>query len=257
MLPNELLHWIVLLVSRGDRLSLLRTCWRTLHITIHIIYNHVVIANDTARLFCGALASGTRTSGIYANQVRSLVFHSKTEADIALIFPMFTDALLRLPNLRTLSLNVSFLLVPPFIRLLTRRGIVWNKESLARTIARSVTNDGPGFCVASLPSLRCLRVERDIRLLSIGIHHMLDEITIMPVLDHHMLADVVDMLEGSCFVSSIKVLTVRFDRNVDLSRALWVLSETFQGIQKLGLEYHRANPIVSDWMLPVGYEAIV
>lgn len=242
-LPTEIIDLICEMATVKSRLQLLRTCRRTHAIVARIIYRDVHVAGPSARLFFSTISAPTATSLVYSYHVKSLTFETVHSEDATITFPLLTEALIRLRYVRKLTLSISPSESEFLLCMMMRRDIVRKMESPFAMMPLMSSDNSP-FSILTLPALRHIRVEKDIKLLAIAKYRRIHELTILPVLNYDGLASVVDELGNSWTTSSIEALTIRLDKDIDLASVLWALSDVFVGIKRLGLEIPEANAMV-------------
>lgn len=242
-LPTEILDMTFRLMAPEYLIQLLPICRRIHDIAARLVYRVVRLSSRSARRFFVMISTPTRTSGLYASYVVSLTFESNFMGDVALTFPMMSEALLCLRNIRKLTLRIPSSDFELFMCVMTRRGIIRRRESPVSILPLMETQHPP-FSICALPMLQYLRVDRDIRLLAIARYRRIEEVVVMPVLGYDALAVVLENLGSRMTMSSLQAITLRLDRSVDLLHTFWTISDMFKGITKLGIECHHANAMV-------------
>lgn len=162
-IPPELIEEICRHAQRATILAFMRTSTGIHAVAIRPIYNTIYVSGLKARQLFVTLTSTTKSARLCTLLVRKLTYRGTSTDDAFLGFSAFTDALLRMHRLQSLTINVTKALSKCLISHLHRKGITRINETALETLDSS-----DNARVFALPNLKALTVKGDCGLASLA-----------------------------------------------------------------------------------------
>ncbi|KAJ6579180.1 hypothetical protein DFH09DRAFT_1077473 [Mycena vulgaris] len=242
-LPDEVLALIFELVSRSDRVSLLRVCSNLHFLVARSIYATVHVRGKSSRIFFATIAYSSRFSTVYATMVRRLRYTVVYASEAFLTYPVFCQALNLMDGLYSLSLDVSPHHSENMVISFKRYGLIRERVLAATRLLRSSMGTAPPPATRALSRLRCLKIKGDPSVAALLVHREIEEVILINEVGYAFFSDFCCLVDRSIYGSRITILSIWFALELDTTAVLYALAEILPNLSQFTVEQRSSDAL--------------